>query len=159
MVNAAFAENTDLDRDAELDISNHAFAAAVLACASAVGAEAEFTENNGVASFEYFGVCDARVCHVCVYAGRAVPCGPSAGPSGYSLIVSETFGCFCGGGEIAAEAEGEIVAVALGGGAGGEGAENYVCDALGGEDVAADYGCFVGGGEEGFGWDFDLDGF
>lgn len=47
----------------------------------------------------------------------------------------------------------------MGGGAGAEGFEDYVGDALAGEDVAAYYGCVVGGGEERLGWDFDLDGF
>lgn len=45
--------------------------------------------------------------------------------------------------DVAAEAEGEIIAVALRGGAGAEGAEDDVCDALRGEDVAADDGGFV----------------
>ena len=74
------------------------------------------------------------------------------------LVVSESLDVFLAV-DVAAEAEGQIIAVALGGGAGAEGAEDDVCDALRGEDVAAYDGCFVRGGEEGFGWDEDSDGF
>jgi hypothetical protein len=47
----------------------------------------------------------------------------------------------------------------LGGGTGAEGVEDDVCDALGCEDVSADYSGVVGWGEEGFLGDLDVDWF
>ena len=160
MVDAALAQDAHLHGDAELDVADDAVAAAVLAVAAAAGAQAEFAEEDRVAALEDFGVGDARVGHVRVDAVGAVPGGAGAGAAGYGLVVAEAF---CGGVGVgvgvAAEAEGEVVAVALGGGAGGEGEEDDVGDALGGEDVAADDGGVVGGGEEGFGGDEDADRF
>ena len=59
-----------------------------------------------------------------------VPGGTGAGAAGDGFVVAEAFRCGGGGGMVATEAESEVVAVALGGGTGGEGAEDYVCDAL-----------------------------
>ena len=148
MVYAAFAENADLNRDAEFDIADDAFAAAVLARAAAAGAQAEFPQHDRVASFEDLGIRDARVGHVRVHAAGAVPGGAGAGAAGDGLVVAEAPCGGGGGGVVAAEAEREVVAVALGGGAGGEGEEDDVGDALGREDVAADDGGFVRGREE-----------
>lgn len=159
MVDATLAQDADLHRNAEFDIADHAFPAAVLAQARAALAQAEFPQYDRVAAFEDLGVRDARVGHVRVHAAGAVPGGAGAGAAGYGLVVAETF-CGRGGGgcDVAAETEGEIVAVALGGGAGGEGEQDYVGDALGCEDVAAYDGGFVGGGEEGSGRDEHPDG-
>lgn len=71
-----------------------------------------------------------------------------------SLVVSPAcdFDGPAGGGRIGgftAGAEGEVVGAALGGGAGVEGFEDDVDDALGSEDVAAADGGGAGGGEEG----------
>ena len=159
MVDAAFAQDAHLDRDAELDVADDAVAAAVLTRAPASRSQAELAQQDRVPAFEDLGVRDARVGHVRVHAVGAGPGGAGAGATGDGLVVAETL---CGGGrggEVAAEAEGQVVAVALGGGAGGEGEEDDVRDALGGEDVAADDGGGVGGGEEGFGRDEHFDRF
>lgn len=95
-----------------------------------------------------------------------MPGGAGAGAAGYGFVVAEAF-CGRGGGGVvgarvgvvAAEAEGQVVTVALGGGAGGESEEDDVCDALRGEDVAADDRGLVGGGEEGVWGNEDADGF
>lgn len=95
-----------------------------------------------------------------------MPGGAGAGAAGYGFVVAEAF-CWGGGGRVvwvsvgvvAAEAEGQVVAVALGGGAGGEGEEDDVRDALRSENVAADDGGLVGGGEEGVWGDEYPDGF
>ncbi len=60
----------------------------------------------------------------------AVPGWTGTGATGYGLVVAEAFGWVGGRGEVAAEAEGEIVAVALGSGTGVEAAEDYVRYAL-----------------------------
>ena len=79
VVDATFAQDGHLDRDAEFDVANHAFAAAVEACAGAAPAQGEFAEDDGVAAFEDFGVGDARVGHVGVDTGGAVPDGGFGG--------------------------------------------------------------------------------
>ncbi len=56
----------------------------------------------------------------------AVPRRTSTGATCDGLVVAEAFSWVGGRGEIAAEAEGEVVAVALGGGAGVEAAEDDV---------------------------------
>ena len=66
-----------------------------------------------------------------VDAAGAVPGGASAGAAGDGFVVAEAFDYGGGGGLVTAEAEGEVIAVALGGGAGGKAAEDDVCDALG----------------------------
>ena len=159
MVHAPLAEDADLHGDAEFDVPDHAFAAAVLAGAGAVLAQAELAQDHRVASFKDLGVGDAGVCHVRVHAAGAVPGGAGAGAAGDGFVVAEALcGRGRGGGVVAAEAEGEVVAVALGGGAGGEGEEDHVGDALRREDVAADHGGFVRGREEGFLGDEHVDG-
>jgi len=129
----------------------------------------ELPKDNRVAPLEHFSVGDACVGHVRVHARGAVPGGPGAGAAGDGFVVAETFrwgvfilgrgGRVSRGGGVAAEAEGEVVAVALRGGAGGEGAQDYVRDALGGEDVAAYDGSLAAGGEEGFFGDEHVDWF
>lgn len=89
---------------------------------------------------------------------RAIPVPACSRTTRNRLVVSEAF-LLLFAFDVAAEAEGQVVAVALGGGAGAEGFQDDVCDALGGEDVAADDRGFVGGGEEGFRRDEDFDGF
>ncbi len=59
-----------------------------------------------------------------------VPGRTSTGATGDGLVVAEAFGWVGGRGEVAAEAESEVVAVALGSGAGVEATEDYVRYAL-----------------------------
>lgn len=66
-----------------------------------------------------------------VHAACAVPGGAGAGTASDGFVVPESFGCGGGRGGVAAEAEGEVVAVALRGGASLEALEDYVCYALG----------------------------
>lgn len=126
---ATFAEDADLDGDAELDVADDALASVMLAVAAAVGAEAEFAQHHWIPSLEDFGVGDAGVGHVRVHAAGAMPGGACPGSAGDGFVVAEAFGDR-GRGEIAAEAEREVVAVALGGGAGFEAAEDDVRYAL-----------------------------
>ena len=73
---------------------------------------------------------------MCVHAAGAVPAGACARSAGDGFVVAEAFGdsrgggVGGGGGNVAAEAEGEVVAVALRGSAGLEAVEDYVRYAL-----------------------------
>ncbi len=60
----------------------------------------------------------------------AVPGRTGTGATGDGLVVAEAFGGVGGRGEVAAEAEGEVVAVALRCSAGVETTEDYVCYTL-----------------------------
>lgn len=64
MVNPAFTEDRYLNRNTELDISNHTVTARVSTRSSRVRAEGELAEEDGVATFEDFGVGDTCVGHV-----------------------------------------------------------------------------------------------
>jgi hypothetical protein len=52
-----------LGGDERLTVSNHSVAASVLAFASGVGTQGEFTEQDGIAALEDFGVCYSSVGH------------------------------------------------------------------------------------------------
>ena len=104
----------------------------MLPISTATSAQAEFAQQDRIAAFKDLGISDARVGHVRVYAASTVPGGTGAGAAGYGLVVAEALCWGGGGGEVAAEAEGQIVAVTLGGGTGGEGEEDNVSHALGG---------------------------
>lgn len=129
MIHAPFAEDADLDRNAEFNVPDDAFASLVLAVTAAVGTEAEFAQHDWVSSFKDFGVGDAGIGHVRVHAIGAIPgrAGPRSARDRF--VVAEAFGrgrC----GEVATEAEGEVVAVALGGSAGFEAVEDDIRYAL-----------------------------
>lgn len=132
MKHAPFTKNAHLNRNTELNIPDNAFAAAVLAVTATVASQAELAEHDWVSSFKNFGVGDARVGHVCVYAAGAVPGGTCAGSASDGFVVAEAFGGIGrgGGSIVTAEAEGEVVAVALGGGAGLEAVQDDVRHAL-----------------------------
>ena len=132
MIDSSFAQNTHLHRNPELDIADDALAATMLPVSSAAGPQAELAQQDRIAAFKDLGVRDARVGHVRVYTAGAVPGRTGAGTAGYGLVVAEALCGGGGGGEVAAKAEGQIVAVALGGGTGGEGKEDHVSYALGG---------------------------
>lgn len=152
------AQNAHLHRNSKLNIPDHTLATPMLPLPRASCPEAKLPQNDRIPPLKHLRVRDPRICHVRVHAARAIPRRARTAAACDSFVVPEA-GFSFGPGRVAAEAEGQVVAVALGGGASVEGAQDDVGDALGGEDVAADDGGFIGGGEEGARGDLDGDGF
>lgn len=65
-----------------------------------------------------------------MHAIAAIPCWPGTGTTSDGLVVTETFDSVVGGGLVASETKGEVVAVTLGGGTGLETTKDNVSNAL-----------------------------
>jgi len=82
-----------------------------------------------------------------VHTARSLPSLSSTATAGNRLVVPKTPHGLPAL-DVAPEPKGQVVAIALRGGAGMEGTQDDIGHALRGEDVAAYNGGFVAGGEE-----------
>lgn len=151
-------EDRALHRREELNLANHAVPTRMQTLAARSWPQAKLPQQRRVPFFQDLRVGDTRVGHVHVHPGLAVPGWPRAAASRDGLVVPEAWERLAGsrvGARIRAERE--VVAAALGGGAGAERLEHDVGDALRGDDVAADDGGGLGRREDAGRWDADVD--
>lgn len=147
MIHPPLAKDRHLNRNPKLNIPHHALSTFMLPLTATPLSQCKLPQDDRIPPLKHFCICNPRIRHMRMHATRPVPIRPRPRPSSYRLIVPKPL-CrtlIAIRRQIPAEAEGQIVAVALGGGAGGEGEEDHVCDALRGEYVAAYDGGFVGG--------------
>lgn len=130
MVYSSLAEYADLNRNAELNVSNDAFSASMLPVSCTTASQPKLSQQNRVPPLKNLCIGDSGVGHMRVHTIGAVPRWASARSACDSLVVAEPSGRRRRIREITAKAESEIVTITLRGRTGVEASKDDVRDTL-----------------------------